>query len=559
MLKILLRTRLLALLDRFSGSGKGKKALDTRKIAFLIVAGIVLLGLAGLLLSALLRPMYESLGKTDQEWLYFALAGAGAFLVSFMMTSFYAQGAIFEAQDNEMLLSMPIPPSAILGSRIGTLYLLNFFFSAVFLGAAGIVKLTAGGTAKAGGIVIFVLCIFLLALISTTLSCLLGWGVSIVTRRMRRKALFQLLFSLAFLALFYVISFGDIMRNLKSIGENSEGLVGVFRGVLYPFYVMGLACAGSGIKYLLIFAAICIIPFALMWFIMSKSFVRIVTSKGGAKKIKYEAKALKGSSVTWSLAKKDLTRFFNSSSYMLNAGLGLIYTIGLGVYLLIMVKTGKAADTANAAAAAAAAAEAPNFFDRIMAIVGPGGRPLLFALMLSLVAGFSYISGPSISVEGNNLWILKSMPLRAAEVLRSKVMAHLTIALPVSLVGSLILAVAVPMDAMQIVIMILMPLLAHCFCALVGVIGNLYLGKVNFPSLAKAVKSNSAQLVPMLSTLIVTGLPSVLFFTVLKNSSIAFTTILLITLGLLAACDIGMYFFLSSTAAQERWDKVGNA
>ena len=559
MLKILLRTRLLALLDRFSGSGKGKKALDTRKIAFLIVAGIVLLGLAGLLLSALLRPMYESLGKTDQEWLYFALAGAGAFLVSFMMTSFYAQGAIFEAQDNEMLLSMPIPPSAILGSRIGTLYLLNFFFSAMFLGAAGIVKLTAGGTAKAGGIVIFVLCIFLLALISTTLSCLLGWGVSIVTRRMRRKALFQLLFSLAFLALFYVISFGDIMRNLKSIGENSEGLVGVFRGVLYPFYVMGLACAGNGIKNLLIFAAICLIPFALMWFIMSKSFVRIVTSKGGAKKIKYEAKALKGSSVTWSLAKKDLTRFFNSSSYMLNAGLGLIYTIGLGVYLLIMVKTGKAADTANAAAAAAAAAEAPNFFDRIMAIVGPGGRPLLFALMLSLVAGFSYISGPSISVEGNNLWILKSMPLRAAEVLRSKVMAHLTIALPVSLVGSLILAVAVPMDAMQIVIMILMPLLAHCFCALVGVIGNLYLGKVNFPSLAKAVKSNSAQLVPMLSTLIVTGLPSVLFFTVLKNSGIEFTTILYITIGLLVVCNVGMYIFLSSPVAQKRWDKVGNA
>ena len=106
---------------------------------------------------------------------------------------------------------------------------------------------------------------------------------------------------------------------------------------------------------------------------------------------------------------------------------------------------------------------------------------------------------------------------------------------------------------------LLLPLLAHCFCALVGVIGNLYLGKMNFPSLAKAVKSNSAQLVPMLSTVIVTGLPSVLFFTVLKNSSIAFTTILLITLGLLAACDIGMYFFLSSTAAQERWDKVGNA
>lgn len=559
MLKILLKTRLLALLDRFSGSGKGKKALDTRKITFLIILGIALLGITGYLLSLVLRPMYASIGKTENVWLYFALAGAAAFLVSFMMTSFYAQGAIFEAQDNEMLLSMPIPPSAILGSRIGALYVLNLFFSAVFLGAAGIVKLTSGGTATALGIVIYILCIFLLALISTTLSCLLGWGVSIVTRRMRRKALFQLLFSLAFLALFYVISFGDIMKNLKTIGENSEGLAGVFRGVLYPFHVLGVACAEGGIKEFLIFAAICIVPFALMWFIMSKSFVKIVTSKGGAKKIKYEAKALRGSSVTWSLAKKDLTRFFNSSSYMLNAGLGLIYTIGLGIYLLITVKTGTAAEAANAAATAAAAAETPKFLDRLMAMAGPGGLPMLFALMLALVAGFTYISGPSISAEGNNLWILKSMPLRAADVLKSKVAAHLTIALPVSLVGSLILAVAFPMDAVQIGILILLPLLSHCFCALIGVIGNLYLGKVNFPSLAKAVKSNSAQLVPMLSTVIVTGLPSVLFFTVLKNSGIAFTTILFITLGLLAACDIGMYIFLSSPAAQKRWDKVGNA
>ena len=54
MLKILLKTRLLALLDRFSGSGKGKKALDTRKITFLVILGIALLGITGYLLSLVL-------------------------------------------------------------------------------------------------------------------------------------------------------------------------------------------------------------------------------------------------------------------------------------------------------------------------------------------------------------------------------------------------------------------------------------------------------------------------------------------------------------------------
>jgi ABC-type spermidine/putrescine transport system permease subunit II len=52
-------------------------------------------------------------------------------------------------------------------------------------------------------VVIFVLSVVLLALISTTLSCLMGWLVSLLMRRMRQKALFSLIFSLALLGLFY--------------------------------------------------------------------------------------------------------------------------------------------------------------------------------------------------------------------------------------------------------------------------------------------------------------------------------------------------------------------
>ena len=99
-------------------------------IVLLAVAALLLLALAGYVVSLLLTPLYKTLLKSDLEWLYFALTGVGAFLISFMLTAFYAQGSIFEAKDNEMLLSMPVRPSAILGSRLGALYFLNFFFAA---------------------------------------------------------------------------------------------------------------------------------------------------------------------------------------------------------------------------------------------------------------------------------------------------------------------------------------------------------------------------------------------------------------------------------------------
>ena len=177
MLKLLLKTRILALADQFSGQSKGKQALNVRRIAVLAGAALLLLVGAGYLVSKILGPLYNNMLAADMEWLYFAMVGGLAFLISFMFTSIYAQGAIFEAKENEMLLSMPIPPTAILCSRMGALYFLNFFFAATFMATAGIVNLTQGGSAQVGGVAMYVISIFLLALISIGLLVCLNIGM----------------------------------------------------------------------------------------------------------------------------------------------------------------------------------------------------------------------------------------------------------------------------------------------------------------------------------------------------------------------------------------------
>ena len=547
MLKLLLKTRFLALADQFSGQSKGKRAISVRRIVLLAVAALLLLALAGYVVSLLLTPLYKTLLKSDLEWLYFALTGVGAFLISFMLTAFYAQGSIFEAKDNEMLLSMPVRPSAILGSRLGALYFLNFFFAAAFMAAAGIVKLTSGGTAVAGGVIIYVLCVFLLALISTTLSCLLGWAVSLITRRMRNKAIFQLVFSLLLLGGFYVFFFGDITRHLKTVTENSAGIANVFRGVLYPFHAMGMACTGKGFTEFLIFAAICVVPFVLVCLLLNKSFVKIVTSRVGAKRIMYEAKTLKGSSVAWAMTKKDLSRFFNNSSYMLNSGLGLIYSIGMSVFVVVSFLNRPEG-----------AAPGSGFLDKLFNAVGTDNLSFLFCVFLAFFAAMTSISGPSISVEGKNLWILKSMPVRAAEILKGKVFSHLLLSIPASLICSAIFLFVLPKASAAVLIcLFIMPILAHIFCALVGVIGNLYMGKLNYPSIAKAAKSNSGSLIPALSTMVVSTVPAILYLTVLKEQGITLEAVIWANIGLLALLDTALYAFLYSAAAQKRWNALG--
>ena len=51
MLKLLLKTRILALSDQFSGQTKGKQAINVRRIALLACAAVLTLCLFGFLLS----------------------------------------------------------------------------------------------------------------------------------------------------------------------------------------------------------------------------------------------------------------------------------------------------------------------------------------------------------------------------------------------------------------------------------------------------------------------------------------------------------------------------
>lgn len=538
MLKLLLKARLLAMMDRIGGQKKSRKAATAGKLTLMVLGGLVLLALICGLFGLLITPLYRGLRDGGMTWLIFAMAGALACLLSFVFTMFYAQGAIFEAKDNEMLLSMPIPPSAILGSRVAALYFLNLLFSVAILGTAGVLRAMDGGL-RVLNVIIFLICVLLLALIGTTLSCVLGWLVSLITRRMRRKALFSLLFSLAFMGFYFYAMLG-LSDHMQTIMENSGNIADAFRQVLLPFHAMAMAITEGSLIQLLIFAACCIVPFALVYLLLSRSFIRIVTTKVGAKRTEYKGGALKESSVVWSLTKKDMTRFFNSSTYMLNCGLGLAFSLILGISTLV---------SGNSLL---------DFLLKSYArMEDPGAlTPYLMPVVLGVMAALAYICAPSISVEGKNFWILDSLPLKVKDILKSKMLFHLMIAVPFSLASSLLVVIGIPMTAMQAVILFLFPLLAHVFCAAVSIVTGLYTARLDFPSEAKAVKSSACSMPPMLLTAAVSLAPSILYFSVLQERGISFETTLLAAMGVMALAGIAAYAFLHSSAAEKRWHSI---
>ena len=542
MLKILLKNRLLALVDQFAGQSRGRKAAQLGTYIVMIVLGVLLLIGAGAGLNALFGGFCAALAAQGETWAFYAAAGGLAFILALILTLFYAQGVVFEAKDNELLLSMPIRPSAILASRIGSVYFLNAMFSVILLGGAGYTVAVQAGGISVLSVFFLILCALILPLLSTTLSCLLAWLVSVVTRRTRRKSLIQLLLSLTATLLVYLVTMNVNKELFKTMAESAGNIALAFRHTVYPLYAMGLAAADCSWLHLLIFAACCGVPFALVYYLLSRSFIRIVTARSAAKKTKYEAASLKGSSVVWAMAKKDLSRFLNSPPYMLNAGLGLLYSVGMSVVAIVsgdrLIK---------------------GIFEEGAGISNPGAyATIIAAFMLSFFASTTTISGCSVSVEGKNLWILKSMPVRAKEVLTGKALSHLVLAVPVSLLCSVLYLFATPVLTVPgVVLMFLMPVAFNGFNALFGLIMNLYIGKLNYPSIAKAAKSAGSSLIPMLTTMLLVGGSAALYFIAIQGS-MEVTVYGLILTAVIFAADACLFCFLGSRAAQRRWDVLGN-
>ena len=97
--------------------GNGKKT-SGGWLAFLMLFFVVCMEILMFVVFAELVPLCE-MGLT---WLYFAMAGTAALAFSMLGSVFMTQAQLYDAKDNERLLSMPIPPKYILLTRIAMLF-----------------------------------------------------------------------------------------------------------------------------------------------------------------------------------------------------------------------------------------------------------------------------------------------------------------------------------------------------------------------------------------------------------------------------------------------------
>lgn len=495
MFKALLMTRLMSLRESIFGRARKRAGRSKIKIALITLLAVYIIAAIFFSVGMMFYMIAKPLILAGLDWLVLGIASMMSIVLSFIGSIFTAERQLFEAKDNELLLSMPIPPSQILASRVLLILITNMTFGMFVLLPAFVVYCMFAPTVTAGMVIIFIISYLLISLFSTALTAACGWLIAIISSRLRHKNLVSTILALALFAgyMYFNFSLNTMSANLIAKGaEISQALSKAF-----PIgYLFGVAVTKSSVITLLVLAMWGIIPFAIIYSFLSKSFLKIATTNRGEVKIKYKEKSLKTSSLRVALIQKELGRFFSLPMYILNCSLGAFMAVFFAVALLvkkdaILVPLGAL----------------PFYNTSKIAVVLCG--------ILCFMVSMNDITAPSISLEAKTLWVLKSLPIRAQDVFFAKFAASIIVTMPPVLVASLITVFVLKTSVLMGLLFILTPLVLQVLISLFGLVLNLKLPRFEWISEIVAIKQSGSVMAAVFGGIAIVGIPALLYVFVL--------------------------------------------
>ena len=483
MLKILVKSKISAFFASISNTGTKKsnkkprpKALSVLLIilfAFLVVYMMFAIGAMcfGMELLAL---------ETGDTWFAPTLVSLISVSLCLLGSVFTTKTQIFESKDNDLLLSMPIPPRAIFLSRIILLLIVNYALEAIIMLPYIAVHFFVAGITLTWAFCTLAV-VLLLPFLSLSVSVLLAWIISIISSKIKNKTLVSVLFTVLFMVVYIMAcgSFGALVGSGEL--DSAEIDLSGFKNS-YIFYWMGSAM-GEGNFLNLLYFTLCTVACALVTFyLLNRSFVKIITTKRGERKIAYKAKSEKTSSQFVALINKEMKRFFTSSAYILNAGIGNVMTVVLAIMLAVV---------------------APD----LMAELGSEPIvarlvPTMISMVIIIIASMNFVSTPSISLEDKNLWILQTCPIDPKQILMAKVTTHIIICAPLTMLSALIVSLALKMSALDVISLVIASLSIVAFTAYFGLWLGLKFPKFDWQNETVAVKQGFAVFGSMFGSMI---------------------------------------------------------
>jgi ABC-2 type transport system permease protein len=336
----------------------------------------------------------------------------------------------------------------------------------------------------------FMITLLFIPLVPIIISTLIGTGITIVSARFKHKNIIGTILGLLFFVAAMSFSFNanKFVKNFTNIAQTMI----VKANAIYPLTKLYTeAVCDYNVLSLFAFLGISALLFLTYVYIVAIKYKKINTDITTHRtNSNYKMQKLKQSSVFMSLYKKELGRYLSSTLYVMNTAVGVVMLF-LGIFFLIFSPDVKQLlETAE-----------------IKNMINP-----LSPLAVSTFMVMTCTTACSISIEGKNLWILKSAPINTRTLFAAKIAVNLVILIPSALVAAVVLNRVLDTSFVESVLLYITPIVYALFTSLLGLLVNLLFPKLDWTAEVAVIKQSMAVFVTMLSGVLSIFVPGIIIY-----------------------------------------------
>lgn len=417
-------------------------------------------------------------------------------LIILMFSIFKAGDIIFQKNSYDMLVSLPVKNSTIMISRFVRLYVENILLAVTVMLPAivvfGIMEKPAWSFYVIGMIVVL-----FIPLVPITISVFVGALIKAISSRSKHKNLVSVLLSVALVMGLMVggIRFSVLAENIdiNELKNLLNMILDVINRIYPPAIWLGNAMFAG--DFVACFGCVCagLVVMCLVIGIVSANYAWVCDGIfSTSARHDYQMKDLKSSHMLVALYKREFKRYFASSVYVTNTIISPVMGMLFAVAMFFVTPE----QLENMAV---------DFYAQSGVMLQI--RSIL-PMALATVFCMMPITAISISMEGKQWWIIKTLPISAKHLLDSKLLMNLSILTPCCTISVIMVAIGQKVTPVEFVWLLLVPLLSMLFSCVFGQTVNLKLPVFDWENEVSVVKQSASMLVgglvPFLVMLILT-------------------------------------------------------
>lgn len=435
-----------------------------------------------------------------------------------LLSIFKAGGILYRKQGYELVAAMPIKNISLVCGRFFRLYFESLAFTALIM-IPGLVMYAYFDSPKVSALLIGIIVVLAVPLIPIAISAGIGMVVTWISFRMKHKAWVEAGLTILLVVVVFMLpmtSLGEAEITPEMMKNYGDGVLAILGNLYPPAVLLGDAITAGSIGKLALVLAGSLLLLGIVIGLITVGYQGICMRLFNIKaKHDYQKEKLHRNSLHKALVVREARRYFASGTYVMNTIMGPVMAVILSISF---------------------------FFIDMEEMVGdvPVEMNLRAAFPFVLGAVFTVLSvtSVSISMEGKEVWILKSLPLSRKEILDGKILFQLCLTAPFYVVAVIISCMALKLPMVELIAMVVLPAVMILFAAVFGISVNLWLPKMQWDTEVSVVKQSASAMIGGLVPTLLGGISAVIIMVVPK----AYTGIGYLAIGLvLLAVTGGLY------------------